>query len=67
MKYQYYYNPNILNDSETQKVNKFVGIAYKQLSRNLITEKEYQFRIAKFLLKNYSDDLASEIYANLRK
>lgn len=67
MKYQYYFNPNILNDSETQKVNKFCDIAYKQLSRNLITEKECQFRIAKFLLKNYSDDLASEIYTNLRK
>ena len=67
MKYQYYYNPNILNDSETQKVNKFCDIAHKQLSKNLITEKECQFRIAKFLLKNYSDDLASEIYINLRK
>lgn len=67
MKYQYYYNPNILNDSETQKVNKFVDIAHKQLSKNLITESEYQFRIAKFLLNNYSDDLASEIYTNLRK
>lgn len=67
MKYQYYYNPNILNDSETQKVNKFCDIAHKQLSKNLITEKECQFRIAKFLLKNYSDDLASEIYTNLRK
>lgn len=67
MKYQYYYNPNILNDSETQKVNKFCDIAHKQLSKNLITEKECQFRIAKFLLKNYSDDLATEIYTNLRK
>ena len=31
MKYQYYFNPNILNDSETQKVNKVFDIAYKQL------------------------------------
>lgn len=67
MKCQYYFNPDILNDSETQKVNKFVDIAYNQLSKHLITEKEYQFRIAKFLLNNYSDDLASEIYTNLRK
>ena len=65
MKYQYYYNPNILNDSETQKVNKFVDMAHKQLLKNRYTYS--QFRIAKFLLNNYSDDLASEIYTNLRK
>ena len=51
MKYQYYYNPDILNDSETQKVNKFVGIAYKQLLKNLITEKRMSIQNSKIFIK----------------